>query len=359
MGGKWLIVAGFIATVIIVTLLGIDGPKRDFVFWAGNTLMVGMAVAFFIRACRLARPMQKSLVRRLFRAVRFLRKVLAVSPAVKFLHVLAWSIGCMAPAAVLTGHKLLEQICITTFFIVLFIAGVADLIQRGGLLAKLAWSELLGKLFSVSIGAILLCLAIARAKMWVHSIAHIDPKYLTESTAIFAAVLLPIMYCLFGMALLYLLAILQMLGLAVYAFSSMITEQIGPFAGAANYARFRLFWYRIAKGKKPLGGTLPSGRSSMLDSILIFSKPLSTIAIITAMTFVFQTLGSVMLRVQPYLTTALVALEYRQGGSCIGLGDDARVAYMEDGNVSVVRMKGQTPTFSVEACKFRPDGADS
>jgi hypothetical protein len=195
--------------------------------------------------------------------------------------------------------------------------------------------------------------------MWVHSIAHIDPKYLTESTAIFAAALLPITYCLFGMALLYLLAILQLLGLAVFAVSSMVAEQIGPFAGAANYARFRLFWYRITTGKKPSGGTLPSGRHSILDSISVFSKPLSTIAIITAMALALQTATGVMPRLQPYLVSALVALEYRQGGSCTGLDNGARVAYMEDGNISVVRMEGQTPRFSVETCKFKPAGTDN
>ena len=97
----------------------------------------------------------------------------------------------------------------------------------------------------------------------------------------------------------------------------------------------------------------------MLDSISVFSKPLSTIAIITAMTLVFQAVSGVMLRLQPYLTSALVALEYRQGGSCIGLDEDARVVYMEDGNISIVRMEGGALKFSVETCKFKPASADS
>jgi hypothetical protein len=243
----------------------------------------------------------------------------------------------------------------TVFFVILSIAGVGDLIQRGAWLGRQIWSDMAGKVFSLSVGTILFYLAIAKAKTWIHSITHIDPKYLTESTAILSAILLPIVYGLFGVGLLYLLAFLQMIVLVVFTSAVMLAQQVGPFTGRGNYARMKLLWYRLSTGKKPPGGVPP--KSSFLDDISVFSRPLSTIAILVAVSDASQTVSENMPKLLPHIKSVLVALEYRNDSSCIGFEKDAAVVYMEDGNISVARPKGDKLDFSVEECKFRPDRA--
>ena len=278
---RWQTLLGIGLTALIVAVLAYGAPTQNLVFWLGLAMFTGMAVAFFFRACRLARPLWKPFIRRSLRAIRVMRRVHAISPPVKLLHAGAWTFGCLSVAATYAGHAEAGKIGITIFFAILFVAGLGDLFQRGAWLLRQIWSDMLGKVFSLTIGTVLLCLSIARAKTWVYSMTLIDPKYLTEATAIFSAVLLPLMYGFFAVALLYLLAILQMIGMVIFMVVAMFAQQIGLFAGSTNVARMKLLWYRLSAGKKPLGNVLP--KSSFLDDISVFSRPLSTIALIFAL----------------------------------------------------------------------------
>lgn len=347
------IFAGIGLVAIIAAGLAHSAPNQNVVLWLGLMMFVGMAVAFFFRACRIARPMGKPFIKRILRTIRLMRRVHAISPSVKMLHSGAWSFGCLLVAATYSGHAELGHVCMIVFFALLVFAGLGDLFQRGAWFIRKLWSDMLGKVFSLTIGTILLYLSIAKAKTWIHSTTHIDPKYLTEATAIFAAVLLPIMYGFFAVVLLYLLALLQMLGMAFFMTAAMFAQQIGSFAGSSNVSRMKMLWYRLATGKKPLGNVLP--KSSFFDDISVCSRPLSTIAIIFAFSIVSQTMTEMMPRLQPHMKTVLIAIEYRQGSSCRGFENGTPVVYMEDGNISVVRRDGNDWKFSVEACKFRDE----
>jgi hypothetical protein len=355
MAGNWKTIAGVAVTAVIVSAFALGASEQNAMLWIGLSMMVGMAVAFFFRACRLAQPMRKPFVRRILRGIRTLRRLHAISPFVHLMHASAWSVGTLSVAATFSGHVKFGQTCMTVFFGLLAIAGVGDLVQRGSWLSRRIWSDMAGKIFSISIGTILIYLSIAKAKTWIHSITHIDPKYLTESTAILSAVLLPVAYGLFAVAMIYLLALLQLIALTVFTVAAMIAQQFGPFTGRGNYARLKLLWYRLSKGKKPLRGILP--KSGLLDDISVFSRPLSTIAIVVAVSSASQTVTEYMPRLLPQAKSMLVALEYRNGSSCLGFEKEAAVVYMEDGNISVARLKGKAVDFSVETCKFKRDDA--
>lgn len=354
---NWQTTAGILVTVILVTALAVGAPNQNPVLWLGLSMIVGFSVALSISALQIAQPMRKPFFRMTLRTIRTLRRLHAVSAAVRLLHASAWSIGTLSVAATFSGHDRIAQACMTVFFGLMFVAGVCELIERGAWLRRQIWIEMAGKVFSVTVGAILLYLSIAKAKTWVHSITHIDPKYLTESTAILSAILLPLMYGLVVVALLYFLAILQMMGLALFSIATMFAQQFAPFAGASNYARIELLWYRLATGKKPPQNVLP--KSSLLSGISIFSRPVSTIAIILAVSAASQTVSETMPPFLPHLKSILVALEYRKGSSCLGFENDIPVVYMEDGNISVVRAVGNDLKFSVETCTFKPAVKDS
>jgi hypothetical protein len=336
----------------------IDAPRRDVVTIFGTACMVALAVAFLRRTCSLIKPCRRMSIRRPLRAARLTRSLLGVSPTVRFLHTAAWAAGCLSPAALLSGHRGLSDICILLFFISLFFAGITDLVSRGTWLARRLWNETLGKIFSVSIGAILIALSIAAAKSWLHSVVQIDPKYFIESTAIFTAMLLPIMYCLFTMCLLGLLALVQFAGLSIFMLRSMFFQQLSPFAGQHRLQKIRMFRYRLTHGRRPPGNVLPAVGSGILDDMLVFARPLSTLAVIGALGLLLQALQNLSRAYQPYVTEALVALEYRSGSSCIGFEKALGVVYMDDGNVSVARRNGRNVEFSVEACKYKVEEKD-
>lgn len=342
--------------ILIFALLALNLPQSNFSSWASLCFLIGLATAFFLRAWRLFASVQKGTMRRFMRVVRFTRKLLAVPPGIRFLYAAAWSIVCLSTAATLSGYAMVGRASMLVVFALLFAAGLADLSIRGTWLIRQLWTELLGKIFSISIGAVLVSLALIRAKTLVHSITHIDPKYFVESTAILAAFLLPIMYCLFGIALLSLLAILQIAGTVAISFAMMTAQHLGTFLGRANRARIRVLWYRVATGKRPPENNVPSYIVRLLDGISIMTKPMSTIAVIGGISMVYQALYGMLPLLQPYVTSTLVALEYRHGSSCVGLEDTKGLVYMEDGNVSVVRNVDNNLVFSVESCKFRAWG---
>ena len=346
-----------LASAVITGSLGLKAPHQSAVPWLHLAVVVGLAVLLFTYGCLLARPERAALAEQVLQPVSFWRQYMAVSLAVQRLFALALSVGLLAMAEEDVGNPGIAGIFSTIFMALLFVAGVVDLIQNGAMLARRVWREMLGKLFSVSFGAVLLSLAIAKAKTWVHAITHIDPKYLTESTAILTAIFLPVMYCLFAMCLLSLLTILQLLGLAVYVIKTLITDNTRLFIGHSNYERVKLWWYRFITGSElPDGEALSKG---IFDDLAIFVRPISTVAVIVVFMGTYTAAKGFLPKVWPYLTSALVALEYRHGSSCLDLEKNLGVVYMEDENISVVRKGEAGPIFSVEKCNFHVDAAGS
>ncbi len=346
-------IAAVVAGLLAFLMLALGSPNKDPFALAGLALIIGLGTAFVVRACTLFPSLWTAAARRVLHAIPPTRKFLRVPPAIQFLHAAALGTGFLSTAATLGGYKAAGHASMLLCIALLFSAGVVDIGTRGTWLIRRLWSDMLGKIFSVSFGAVLLALAIIKAKGWIHSVTHIDPKYLIESTAILAAVLLPVMYWLFGIFLLCVVAVLQMLGMVLFAFGTIIAGHLGTLTGQHWRERLRLLWYRLANGKRPPNDKVPNGLAVVLDDMSVFVRPISTVAVIFAFVMVYDALGRVAPQVQPYATSTLVALEYRQGGSCAGFENTLGVVYMEDGHVSVARRVGDRLAFSVEDCKFK------
>lgn len=351
-------IAAVAGGVLVFFLLAPGLPRHDLPTLAGLAFMVGLGTAFAAYACRLFSPLYKSAMYHVLHAIPPTRKFFCVPPGIRFLHVSAWAAGCLSSAATLSGYGACGHAGMILCIVLLFMAGACDIGMRGTWLIRRLWSETLGKIFSVSIGAILLCLAIVKAKAWVHSVTHIDPKYLIESTAILVAILLPIMYWIFGIALLCLLAILQMLGMTVFVLGGMFASSLTPLIGTGRREKLRLLWYRLSTGRRPPGGKVPNSFAAMLDDVSVFMKPMSTGAVIFAFVMVYKTVDGVVPQLQPYATSTLAALEYRRGGSCAGVDNALGVVYMEDGHISVARKVGDKLVFTVQDCQLKTASVD-
>jgi hypothetical protein len=326
--------------------------------WVGGLLMICLAGALLFQAAVLLRELTHPLLRCGIRTLRKIRKIVDVPPAIRLLHTIGWAVLLLVATATVVGYPKASQWGSVVGLAILGIAGAADLLTRANQLLRFAWNETLGKIFTVSVGAALIAVSVAVAKHWVHATTHVDPKYLTEATAVIAALTLPAIYGLFCVAVLFLFAILQFGGLFIFMFATSIGKYFTVMAGENHRQRSRMLWYRISKGKRPPGRVLPPLSLRQLAAILgevsVIARPFGTLIVLGAAATILDRAADGFPRAQPYLVSALVWLEYRTDSSCVGLPHDSVVAYMEDGNISTVRRIQGEWKFAVAKCTFSP-----
>jgi hypothetical protein len=198
----------------------------------------------------------------------------------------------------------------------------------------------------------LTAVTVSMAKQTVHSIAHIDPKYLTELTAAVAAGLLPFVYLATAGFLLLLWAAFQLALLGPFLIGSSLLTQPKPLVGERLQNRVRIFWYRIRKGERPPGGVMPDEGFMPQHEVSLVGSVLSKVAVVWALAHVGEELVVAIPEVTPLLAEAMVRLEYRPASSCRNIDERLSVVYMDDGNVSVARLVHGRYRFTVEKCEY-------
>lgn len=234
----------------------------------------------------------------------------------------------------------------------LALAGICKMAVQTGRLLRKAWAPFLGKVLTVSLGVALAAVSLSNAKQLVHAISAIDPKYMTEFTAILGAVYLPIAYLVAACVAMSSYALFQMLVFWFVSVAGMLAQHVKPFLGDATDTRLRLFWYRIKAGKKPPGGVLPPRAFLSPSEISLLASPLSKVLVAVLLVEGGQATSKFLPFVMPSLTRALVEVEYREKSSCKGVPDGARVVYMDDGNISIAERRGENYLFRVTDCKY-------
>jgi hypothetical protein len=232
------------------------------------------------------------------------------------------------------------------------VAGVCEITVQARRVLKQAWAQTAGKIVSVSLGVILTAVTVSMAKQTVHSLAHIDPKYMTEFTAAVAAGLLPLVYVGAAGALLLLWALFQVVLMGPLLLGSSLLTQPKPLVGDRLQSRVRVFWYRIRKGKRPPGGILPDPGFLPQYEVSLVGSVLSKVAVGWALAHVGEGLAFALPDATPLLSKAMVELEYRPASSCRNINAQLGVVYMDDGNVSVARFQNGRYRFTVEKCEY-------
>ena len=242
-------------------------------------------------------------------------------------------IGCpplaLAAALLLIGYDVAATWIALPALLPLSVAGIHDLSIRIRLVMRHVWSDTLGKLFAVSIGTVLALGAIVLAKHIVHGITHIDPKYLLESTGMLAALLLPVVYFAFAYCVLFAYFLLLMLSFPV---TQLVSHHATEDAGETSTSK----WFDA-------GGLLKCARLTC------------TLAVLAVAVILLDQGTGAAAHLRPLVRYLIVKLEYRDASSCLNLPKDARVAYMEDENVSVAPDQGHHHDFEVKKCKLTPD----
>jgi len=209
-----------------------------------------------------------------------------------------------------------------------------------------------GKIISLSLGVMLTAATVSMAKQTVHSLAHVDPKYMTEFTAAVTAGLLPLVYLGVAGTILLLWAAVQILLLGAVLFGGSLLTQVKPLIGERAQNRVRLFWYRIRTGKRPPGGVMPSVGVMPQHEVSLVGSVLSKIAVVWLFAQVGEGVNVTVPEATPLLAKAMVSLEYRPASSCRNIDAGLSVVYMDDGNVSVARFKDNQYQFTVEKCEY-------
>lgn len=342
---------------LVFVALAMVAPRHDFVSLSCLGLMIGIALVPLWQVSGLVDRGLTALGKRVSTAVKAVRTFMQVSPEVQVIHVAAWSCGCFAGALQLAGLRMAASVGIVLCVALLVVAGVIDLAQRVGPLLRLVWQGIFGKVFAVSIGAALLGFAVVLSKRWIHSVTHVDPKYLSEAIAIVSALLLPVVYAVCGMAVLGLFGMGQMLGSVLMSWFAHFVQLFAPLLGRRNSGKLDQFWAATAPPACAGNGIQMSRKFNFLDGISHFSKGWSTFAIVAVFAFGLDSVIAGLKEVQPHLISALVQLEYRSASKCFGLERASGIVYMEDSYISVAWPRGETFEFTVEKCELDAEAA--
>ncbi len=318
--------------------------------WIGVLLMLGFAIASFRYAWQLRGRLPRPSLRALARTLHKQRKARKLPPWLELLHVVGWAFAFLSIAVVVSGYPTAGRWIMMPVLVVFFLAGMVDLTIRIKYVVRHVWSGMLGKVFAVSFGAALALAALALAKHIVHDITHIDPKYLLESTGALAALLLPVVYCMFGICALVLIFVFQMIAVGIFMTVSLLVGYWRPLLGASRGERLRLLYYRITHGKRPPGGKLPKRKLFQVDDLSMFARPVCTAAVIAVVGGLLAEFANAASGLRQTVEYAIVGMEYRSATSCLNLPKDSLVAYMEDGNVSVASGDARKRRFEVQKC---------
>lgn len=316
----------------------------------------GMAVMLFVRYWRRWRSMRKRVARWEMRMLRAWRKFWAPAPIVEMLHGIGAAIGLFSSALSIAGWPVLGGFGLQATMGLFMAAGVCDIALRTTRVLKAAWAPVAGKIWSASIGVALTALTACLAKQLIQNLSHIDPKYFTEFIVVLTACLAPFVYMMAFAVILSLYAMFQIIVFGLVAFVGAFYGQARPLFPKKWYQRVRLFWYRIRMGKKPPGEVVPSSGPLSQGEISLLASPISTVAVVYALITILQSTVQVFPHAQPILARAMVAIEYRQGGACRNIGREVRLAYMDDGLVSIATWNGVSYEFEVKKCEYEEAG---
>jgi hypothetical protein len=302
----------------------------------------------FWKRCRLAKY---SLMRLGIRMVRSWHGYFKRPAIVEALHLLGIGAVLLLMAGLVSGVYKDVRTGMTPVFAIFAVAGICEITVQAKRILKQAWAKTAGKVISLSLGGILTAVTVSMAKQTVHSLAHIDPKYMAEFTAVVVAGMLPLVYLGVAGALLLLWAVIQILVVVVLFASGMFTQAM-PWIGNCVQNRARLLWYRICKGRRPSGGAMPVTSFMPQHEVSLVGSVISKFAVVGMLAQVVDDVSAEVPRATPLLAKTMVQLEYRPASSCRNIDARLAVVYMDDGYVSVASFRDGRYHFRVEKCEY-------
>lgn len=295
---------------------------------------------------------RRRFVRWEMRLVRSWRAQARPNPFIDVLHYLALAIVFLSVACMAGGWIAHGLAGIDAAIAVLAIAGLCDTVVLVSRIVRSSWAPTLGKVLSISVCVILLAISLSMAKQATHGLAQIDPKYLTEFVAVLTFLFIPVVYLHAAAAVLMVWATGQLLVLSVLAFGDMLLGQPLLLFASGWKKRLELRWYRLVHGHKPPGGVVPKAGMLPQAHITLVASPLSKLAVVVVLSPLMQDPVEALPSLKPAMASALVEMEYRSGSRCKDIGAAAKVAYMENGWVSVARGEKGNHVFDVVQCEF-------
>lgn len=345
------LVAVFIGGVSILLALRFSAGT----VWQGRIAAIapaGMAIILLIRFWRRWQTIRYGLMRWQVRMIRSWRAYSTKPPTVEALHLLGIAMSFLSVAGLVSGLYSDVRIGMMPAFSVFVVAGICEITVQTKRVLKQAWAKLVGKIISLSLGVMLTAVTVSMAKQTVHSLAHVDPKYLTEFTAVAAAGLMPLMYLGAAGVVLLLWAMIQTLLLGAVFVGTGLLSQAKPFIGEGVQQRMRLFWYRIRIGRRPPGGVVPTAGFMPQHEVSLVGSVLSKLAVVCLLVQAGEGVAVAVPDVTPLLIKAMVRLEFRAASSCRNVDAGLGVVYIDRGNVLVARPQNGHYLFTVEKCEY-------
>jgi hypothetical protein len=335
--------------VLLTTLLRLTaGTKWQVVILTSMTAVV--AVFLMWRCWRQISALKRQFIRYEIRLVQSWYALTTRSPFVLILHALSFALAFVAIAAVFGAGHVAGEFAMHGVLVLLALAGVFDATVLISRIIKQAWVRAAGKLLALKVCVALAAGSLAAAKGIAHAVSHIDPKYLTEFTAVVACCMLPLFYAKAVAFVLLLHAAFQMLLFFLAAAGSALFTLFTLPRRPSPKKPLLLTLYRLRHGKNPPGKVLPRPGFLSNEQILQATAPLSKLALAGLLLIGGKAIEDRLPLIHPFFAKLLVSMEYRPGSSCTNIDPALPVAYMEDGSVSVAHTTSGAITFSVRKC---------
>lgn len=276
-------------------------------------------------------------------------------PLLSVVHMAGMSAALIGVALTVSAGQLSGEVAIRGAMFLLAVAGLLDFVVLTGRLFKRAWARVAGKILAVTVGAALLAVSIALAGNMTHALAHVDARHLSNFTTVLACCLLPVVY-IYAIAVFWCVpAFCQIIAWGIFGTINHIFT-VPQADGQRAKKSLRLWWYRLKYKKWPPGGTLPENSFLSSENIMRITAPMSKLALVTVLITSLQGIVDGLPDTTPLLSRILMTLEYKPDSLCKGLGG-TRIAYLDDGWVSVAEPAPDRVHFRVTKCSYGEDEA--
>ena len=310
------------------------------------------ALMLMRRSWRYWVTMRRQLLQWEVRTVRSWYAAASRGPFVRLLHVFGFASAVGAIALTVGGAPNFAHTIMNAVLFVFAMAGLCDVLALSSQIVKRTWARAMGKVLALTVSVALAAVSLSLAKNVTHSVAHIDPKYLSEFTVVLTSFFLPLVYVTAVSTALLVYGLIQICMMGIVMTVTSLFTAIPPELGRGRRNAARLFWYRLRHGKCPPGRIVAPTGFMPDEDIMLVTAPLSKIALGVVLWSAIHLIMQGLPLLTPALLNLIVSIEYRSNSSCTNIDMHLPVVYMEDGYVSVARRSSSGFDFEVVKCEF-------
>lgn len=339
-------------SMVFLTLVIFVLAARRFPLVTGCLVFVCFGIAALLSTQDWLKKVRWPSSRTQIRWIRYMRRAIHPPPFAMVAYSSFVAIATFSIVMALGFSKpLIWKIGVAIAIVALSVAATVDVGYRLRAAWRLRATRIAIKWLGLFVATVTIFGATVFGKDLAHSVSQINPEHLPDFVRLATVLVYPfVLVTVIAGLLLFLLTIqyvLLLFGmLAIFPGRMLFDTVIGEKREALN-----LLLYRLWTGHRPLKS--PRWWLKALDGTQYFLRPAGTAALsILLLSAITEFAALTAPLMNKFLPDALVLIEYRARSSCEGLPANARVAYLDDGLISVAERNSSGYAFSIRKCEL-------